>query len=190
MSYRIFDGFMSPQASDGYVHVTEAGDPIYLFDGYNFGFFVSSGAGTFDGGKGIIYLPGATVAPTGNPFGGVFIYADGYGDIYTKNTSGLVQSLDSTLITRDITIDANYTAVQADYQAKIMEFTSSVTLTSTRNVMVPLIKGYQWTIFNNTTGGQSIQIIGVSGTGITIANGKRAIVYVDGTNVVRVTSDI
>jgi hypothetical protein len=38
-------------------------------------------------------------------------------------------------------------------------------------------------------GGGSIQVIG-TGTGITIANAKRALVYSDGTNVIRVTADV
>lgn len=37
---------------------------------------------------------------------------------------------------------------------------------------------------NLTTGGQSIQIIGASGTGVTIANGTYACVQGDGTNYV------
>jgi hypothetical protein len=48
----------------------------------------------------------------------------------------------------------------------------------------------QWTVFNGTTGGFGVQFIGATGTGITVAAGKRAIVYSDGTNVVRVTADI
>jgi hypothetical protein len=47
----------------------------------------------------------------------------------------------------------------------------------------------QWTVFANVTG-FGIQVIGASGTGIVIAVGKRAIVYADGTNVVRVTADV
>lgn len=31
---------------------------------------------------------------------------------------------------------------------------------------------------------------GATGTGVTIANGKRAIVYADGSNVVRATADV
>jgi hypothetical protein len=45
-------------------------------------------------------------------------------------------------------------------------------------------------VFANTTGGHGVQVIGATGTGVTIADGKRAIVYADGTNVVRVTADV
>ena len=83
--------------------------------------------------------------------------------------------------------DANIvlTAVQA--RCPILELTG--TLTAARNVQVPL-DTQQWTVFNNTTGGFGLQFIGATGTGITVAAGKRAIVYSDGTNVVRVTSDV
>ena len=61
------------------------------------------------------------------------------------------------------------------------------TLTATRNVIVPLVPR-SWIVRNNCTGG-SIQIIGASGTGTTIAAGKAAIVLCNGTNVDRITAD-
>lgn len=60
-------------------------------------------------------------------------------------------------------------------------------LTATRNLVVPLVRR-RWTVRNNCTGG-SIQVIGASGTGITIATVKVADVECDGTNVLRVTAD-
>ncbi len=84
--------------------------------------------------------------------------------------------------------DSNITLSQAQAVSSILSVTSSVSLTATRNVVVPLAT-QQWTVFNGTTGSQSLQFIGSSGTGITVANGKRAMIYSDGTNVVRVTAD-
>lgn len=84
--------------------------------------------------------------------------------------------------------DANYTLLQAEAVNDILQFTSSVSLTATRNIVVPLA-AQQWTVYNGTTGAQALQFIGQSGTGVTVANGKRAILYADGTNVVRVTPD-
>lgn len=187
MSYRIFDGYMNPQQLDGYVHVQNSGVYIYTFDGYNIGFF--TGADTvYDSAKGVIYLLNRINAPTSNPSGGLFFYAED-GDGYIRNSNGWVQSVTGTRVVRQLTLDANYTAVQSDYQSKIIEVTSSLSLTATRNFVLPIVSGYQWTVYNNTTGAQSIQFIGSTGTGITIANGKRAIVYCDGTNIVRVSPD-
>jgi hypothetical protein len=83
--------------------------------------------------------------------------------------------------------DANKTLTQAEAAVDILEITST-SLGATRDIVLPLIPK-QWTLFNNTTGGQSLQFIGASGTGVTVANGKRAIIYSDGTNIVRVTAD-
>jgi hypothetical protein len=82
--------------------------------------------------------------------------------------------------------DANATLTFAEIRNQILEFTG--TLTAQRNIVLPLTPR-QWTVFNNTTGGFGLQFIGATGTGIVVAAGKRAIVYSDGTNVVRVTAD-
>ena len=82
--------------------------------------------------------------------------------------------------------DANTTLTAPQARANILEFTG--TLTAQRNIVVPLAV-QQWTVFNNTAGGYGLQCIGASGTGIVVAAGKRAIVYADGTNIVRVTAD-
>lgn len=82
--------------------------------------------------------------------------------------------------------DANTTLTQAEARNQILQFTG--TLTAGRNIVVPLVPR-EYTVFNNTTGGFALTFIGASGTGIAVAAGKRAKVYADGTNVVRVTAD-
>lgn len=82
--------------------------------------------------------------------------------------------------------NANQTLTAAEARNDIFECTGA--LTALRNLVVPL-GAKQWTVFANVTGGFGVQVIGATGTGITIADGKRAIVYADGTNVVRVTAD-
>ena len=186
MSHRYNDGYVN-KGPDGYIRISSDGYSIITSDGYNAAFFTQSG-NVFDSAKGIIYLLDRTLAPTIAPAGGGWLYSEA-GSSYWYDSGGKVQSISNTRIVRQLTADANYTAVQADYQATIMEFTSSLSLTGTRDIVVPLISGYQWTVFNNTTGAQSLQFIGASGTGVTIANGKRAIIYADGTNIVRVTAD-
>jgi hypothetical protein len=80
--------------------------------------------------------------------------------------------------------DANTTLADSEARNQILEFTG--TLTATRDIVVPLAP-FQWTVYNGTN--QSLRFIGATGTGITVATTKRAIVYSDGTNVVRVTAD-
>ena len=91
-------------------------------------------------------------------------------------------------LAKSMASDANVTLTAAEARNNILVMTSGVSLTATRNVVLPL-SAQQWTVFNNTTGGQSLQFIGATGTGITVANAKRAIIYADGTNIVRVTAD-
>lgn len=188
MSYRLTDGYLRP-SFDGYVRLFKDGYNSFLtHDGYNIALFSSSG-NVFDGGRGIAYVANRITAPDGyQPVGGGWLYAEG-GDSYWVSSQGIVQSLNNTLVTIPFPSDANYTALISDYRVKIMQFVGGTTLTATRDVIVPLTAGYQWTIFNGTDGSQSIQIIGATGTGVTITNGARAIVYADGTNIVRVTDD-
>lgn len=81
--------------------------------------------------------------------------------------------------------DANQTISQA--QALCDTLVTTGALTATRNLIVPLVRR-RWTVRNNCTGG-SVQVIGASGTGVTIATVKVAVVECDGTNVLRITAD-
>lgn len=64
-----------------------------------------------------------------------------------------------------------------------LNVTSSVSLTATRDLIVPTTNK-TYVVENNTTGGQSVRIITAAGTGITVPNGRSMAVYADGTNVV------
>lgn len=188
MSYNTFDGYISPQA-DGYIRIIDFANnqPVFLFDGHNIGFFTSTELVT-DGSQGVMFIPNAAVVPTAFPVNGSLLFVSG-GVPYLMSANGVIQAVVDGRISRTLTADANYTALQVDFQASIMEFTSSLSLTGTRNIVVPILSGFKWTVFNGTTGAQSLQFIGTSGTGVTVANGKRAIIYADGTNIQRVTPD-
>lgn len=81
--------------------------------------------------------------------------------------------------------DANRTMTAQETSAMFLKITSTVSLTATRNLLSPLGR-FPYTIENATTGGQSIQIIGTTGTGVTIANGTTVAVWNDGTNFVQI----
>ena len=91
----------------------------------------------------------------------------------------------------DYTSDANLTitltnsnAAQAA-RALVLNVTSAFgSLTATRELIVPTIQK-QYIVQNNTTGGQSITVKTSGGTGITVPNGRKAHLYVDGTNVIQ-----
>lgn len=82
---------------------------------------------------------------------------------------------------------ASLTLTHAQSLPDILEFTGALTVQ--RSVVLPL-GAKQYTVFNNTTGGFGLQFIGATGTGIIVAATRRAIVYADGTNIVRATADV
>jgi hypothetical protein len=86
--------------------------------------------------------------------------------------------------------DTNLTATSAQYKNRILDLSSTLALTATRDLVLPLTDSAIWIVRNLTTGGQSIRCIGASGTGVTIANGMTATIFADGTNICRATADV
>lgn len=107
---------------------------------------------------------------------------------YTDRRSWVQPVHVAGLLARSMTADANITLTAAEARNQVLRFTSTVSLTATRDVIVPLAPQI-WVVSNETTGAQSLRFIGATGTGITVANARRAIVFSDGTNVVRATAD-
>ena len=93
----------------------------------------------------------------------------------------------ATVAESRFTSDNSYENVEAPKGSDGVTLTFTGTLTATRDIVVPLVGKKQWTVYNGT--GQSLRFIGASGTGITVATGKHAIVRSDGTNIVRVMAD-
>jgi len=60
-------------------------------------------------------------------------------------------------------------------------------LTANRNLIVPAVEK-PYIIYNNTTGGFSVTVKVSGQTGVTVANGKKAIVYNNGTDVIEVAN--
>jgi hypothetical protein len=85
--------------------------------------------------------------------------------------------------------DANLTLTYTDTNAAqaaralVLNVTSTGSLSTTRELIVPTIQK-QYIVQNNTTGSQSITVKTSGGTGITVPNGRKAHLYVDGTNVI------
>jgi hypothetical protein len=79
---------------------------------------------------------------------------------------------------------AGYTNTNASQAQRNLVINVTGSLTQTRNLVVPTIEK-QYIVQNNTTGSQSIVVKTSAGTGITVPNGAKAHLYVDGTNVVQ-----
>lgn len=84
--------------------------------------------------------------------------------------------------------DANKTLAANEYAAEILKITSGVSLTATRQIILPTDVA-RYHVLNATTGGQSLTVKTSGGSGVTVANGKAATLFCDGTNVVRLTDD-
>lgn len=88
----------------------------------------------------------------------------------------------------DANLTVTYTSTNTSQIARnlVLNVTSSVVggLTATRSLIVPtILKNYL--VKNNTTGGQSILVKTAAGAGVTIPNGYKTFVYVNGTDVVQ-----
>ncbi len=91
------------------------------------------------------------------------------------------------MLTKAFPSDANYTLTAPEAEVDVIKV-SSGTITTTRDLIVPIAFPRQWWVVNGNA--QSVRIIGATGTGITIATGKAAKVMADGTNVIRLTADV
>jgi hypothetical protein len=91
--------------------------------------------------------------------------------------------------------DANLTLGYSDDNASqvfrnlVLDVTSAGALTATRDLIVPTIEK-QYLVWNGTSGAQSIVVKTASGTGVTVPNGAKVHVIVDGTNVVEAINRI
>lgn len=93
--------------------------------------------------------------------------------------SFITQKASVTVTTADVTLTAE--------QARARYLTVSGVLTENRSVIVP--NDWEGIVFCNNTGAFTTTIKTASGTGVVVAQTKRAILLADGTNVVRVTAD-
>lgn len=78
--------------------------------------------------------------------------------------------------------NANFTLLPNQYSNYFLNITSSVSLTAQRNIIAPNNQGQTFVVKNTTSGGFAIQIIGSSGTGVSITNGQTITVLFDGIN--------
>jgi len=108
----------------------------------------------------------------------------------TTTNTNLGTALEQAIVGR-VTVtfatDANKTLTLTDSpaaqdaRALFLNVTSGVSLTVTRDLIVPAINK-NYIVKNATTGSQSIRVI-VAGVGVTIPNGKTVLIYNDGTDV-------
>lgn len=97
--------------------------------------------------------------------------------------------VDPDYMTHDVSVAvtaANVTLSAA--QARASYLTTTGILTGNRDVIVP--NNWHGTVYCNNTGAFTTTFKTSGGSGIVVAQTKRAILHADGTNVVRVTADV
>jgi hypothetical protein len=84
--------------------------------------------------------------------------------------------------------DVDLTAAANADKARCAYLTTAGLLTGNRNLIVP--NSWQGIVFCNNTGPYTLTVKTASGSGVVVAQGKRAVLLSDGTNVVRITPDV
>lgn len=87
-----------------------------------------------------------------------------------------------TFANADVTLSANNTVASQDFRNLYLN--CSGTNSAAKNLIVPTINK-NYVVENNTTGGFDITVKTSAGTGVTVPNGMKCAVYVDGTDVVQ-----
>jgi|APEBP8051072433_1049376.scaffolds.fasta_scaffold00728_2 hypothetical protein len=85
------------------------------------------------------------------------------------------------------TADVDLTAPANADKARCSYLTTTGVLTANRNVIVP--NSWQAVVFCNNSGAFTTTFKTVAGSGVVVAQGKRAMLVADGSNVVRITPD-
>lgn len=113
----------------------------------------------------------------------------------TTNGTGVTAYIDyrnssrpfSGRLALDVAGSSNITLTAAQARCDIIEMTG--TLTGNINIIVPTV-AQQWTIFNNSAGAYTITVKTSGGSGIAITQGKKLIVYCNGTDVLAALDDV
>lgn len=113
-----------------------------------------------------------------------------WGNTTNTNLGTAIEEAISGRATANFPSDADLTLTFSDSNASqvarnyILNVTSGVSLTATRDLIVPTIDK-PYIIENNTTGSQSIRVKTSAGSGVTVPNGRKCMVYANSTNVVQ-----
>lgn len=121
--------------------------------------------------------PPASIAFVARTPGGCFLW-DGVGYV---PLCGATRRKSKALANADATLTAS------EYDGEILEFTGA--LTAARAITLPNHDGRQVAVANKTTGGFALTFKVAAGTGVAVAAGKRALLYCDGTDYVRLSPD-
>ena len=121
---------------------------------------------------------------TGNPLAPTPALGDSDASIAT---TAFVQKTLGGVLSKSVAGGVNVTLTAVEAGNGILVFTGA--LTASISVIVPTAPTRPWVVFNNTTGAFTLTVKTASGTGVLVPQGKREIVYCDGTNVASAFTD-
>jgi hypothetical protein len=90
------------------------------------------------------------------------------------------------LLSKSVAGGSDVTLSGAEARNQILELAGA--LTANINVIMPAAP-WEWIVYNNTSGAFTLTVKTTSGTGVAVTQGKRALLYADGTNVVQGLTD-
>src|SRR5689334_1987741 len=96
-------------------------------------------------------------------------------------------ALRAGLLSRSVAGGADVTLTGVEYDHLALEFTG--TLTASISIILPATAGRAWIVLNNTSGAFTLTVRSALGSGIAVAQGARAVLYGNGTDVVRAGPD-
>jgi hypothetical protein len=200
---------LTDDTAPGYVYLSQAGAAVVVNEDltppagphvYLGAVTTASGSITEIDGSGVLYLLGGvpirqsadTGCPADTPPAALALLTQCPGGLYLWDGTQYRNCSASGRAGIEYPSDANYTATAAESTCAFLDLLASgATLGAQRDLVLPLLpEGRSWTIRNATDGGQDIQAIGATGTGVVIGTGKTAVVLSDGTDILRVTADI
>ena len=114
--------------------------------------------------------------------------AANWGNTSNTNFGTLLEQAITGVATISFPTDADRTltvsnGVSDESRNAVLVLTSAVSLTATRNLIVPTVNKF-YAVRNTTSGNQGVVVKTSAGTGVTLANGYTQLMYCDGTNVV------
>lgn len=127
--------------------------------------------------------------------GGVPIYSESGTQIWLRNTVALGALFDGSVGARNSSVNdtSSVTVTSADVTASgnnvvARYLTTTGALTGNRNVILPT--NWEGVVYCNNTGAYTTTFKTSGGSGIVVAQGKRAHLIGDGTNIVRASADV
>lgn len=151
---------------------------------------VVTGSVAFDGSANVsITTSSSTLAPKASPaLTGTPTAPTATSGTNTKQlaTTAFVQEAVGGILSKAVT-SADVTLTDAEASNPVIVVTGA--LTGNRNLIIPVTAKRIYAVYNNTTGSYTLTIKTPSGTGVGVAQGKRNLVYADGTNIVDAFND-